>query len=142
MENLVLNNDVIIPESALTFKFSRSGGKGGQNVNKVATKVEVTVTIDLISASDEIKRRIKENLSHRLDSSGALRIVSQESRSQWKNKQIVLQKLYDLITEALLATKERIATKRTKAAHKERIEKKILHSKKKSLRQKKNFTAE
>lgn len=142
MENLIIQKNISIPASALTFSFSRSGGKGGQNVNKVATKVAVTLNIDSIDASDEVKRRIKENLSHRLDSSGNVRIVSQQSRSQWKNKQIVLQKLLELVAGASRTPTERIATHRTPTSQVKRLTQKQLHSKQKSLRQKKNFIDE
>lgn len=142
MNDLTINSDITIPESALVFKVSRSEGKGGQNVNKVATKVEVAVHIDDITASDEIKRRIAENLSHKIDSVGQLHVVSQESRSQWQNKQSALQKLSDMIAGASLEEKERVATRPTRTSRKKRIEKKKLHGKIKAIRRTKHFDEE
>lgn len=142
MEDLRINENIIVPASALIFTFSRSGGKGGQNVNKVSTKVAVTLHLDALRAPDEVKQRLRENLSHRLDSSNKVRVVSQQSRSQWKNKQLALQKLAILLAEASREPAERIATSRTKVSHVERLTKKKRHSKQKLLRQKKNFIDE
>lgn len=142
MDDIVIHNTITIPASALTFKFTRSSGKGGQNVNKVATKVEMLLTIDDIRTDEGTKQRIKQKLAHRLDASGHVRIVSQESRSQWQNKQSALQKLVDLIADALLEEKDRIATKPTKVARKKRLEKKKRHGKKKEIRRTKHFADE
>lgn len=142
MNDLTINSDITIPESALTFKFSRSGGKGGQNVNKVATKVEITVHIGNVVAPDAIKLRIEQNLSRRLDSFGLLHVVSQESRSQWQNKQIALKKLADMIAEASLEEKERVATRPTNSSRKKRLERKKIHSKRKATRRTKHFDEE
>lgn len=142
MEDLTINNNITIRESVLTFRFSRSSGKGGQNVNKVSTKVELLLNVNDIEASDEIKERVRKHLSHRLDSFDILRIVSQESRSQWQNKKSAVQKLIDLIADASLEEKERKATKRTRSSHKERLEKKKLHSRRKAVRQTKHFDDE
>ena len=82
MEDMLLTNGIIIPESAVQFKYSRSGGKGGQNVNKVATKVELVLELNKVRCSDLQRHRIEEFFSTRLSAEGKVSFVSQESRSQ------------------------------------------------------------
>lgn len=103
----------MIPErtelvKSLSFKTSRSGGKGGQNVNKVSSKVEVILNIytaDLFT--DEEKALLTERLANRLDQEGSLHVVSQEDRSQLVNKERSVTKLIALLTAALHVDKIR-----------------------------------
>src|SRR3990172_8370027 len=134
MDDIIINSKVTIPASAVTFKYSRSGGKGGQNVNKVSTKVELVTSIDAFSASDEIKELIKKNLRTRLIGGTQLRIVSQETRSQWKNRQVVLFKLKELILENSIPEVERRSTKPSFASKQERVKVKKKKGMIKSLR--------
>lgn len=134
MDDIVLNSKVTIPAKAIEFKFSRSSGKGGQNVNKVSTKVEALLNIDDILAPREIKWELKQRLHHHIDSKGIFHVVSQESRSQWKNRNIVLEKLTEIFTEALKEEKERFATKPTRSSKKVRVERKKKHGTKKRIR--------
>ena len=79
---------------SVTFKTSRSGGKGGQNVNKVSSKVELIFALDANdSLSEEEKILLKARLENRLDSEGLLHVVSQEDRSQLLNKEKTVAKL-------------------------------------------------
>jgi len=94
------------------FKTSASGGPGGQHVNKVNTKVELRFNVDNSQLlSDDEKQLIREKLATRITKNGELRIVSQKERSQLQNKEIVIQKFFDLLQIALIPEKERIPTK-------------------------------
>jgi len=117
------------------FKTSRSGGKGGQHVNKVSSKVELVFNIENSSIlSDEQKGLLQERLTNRLDSEGNIHIVSQEDRSQLLNKQRTLIKLVDLLTKCLHVQKKRKPTKIPKAVIEKRLTNKLLTSQKKKDR--------
>ncbi len=83
--------------SELTLPISRSGGPGGQNVNRVSTRVELIFDVQDSSLDPEIKNYIRSKLHPNLDSAGCLHVVSQESRSQWKNKQNAIEKFTFLV---------------------------------------------
>lgn len=136
MEDIILNSYITIPGSALIFKFSRSSGKGGQNVNKVSTKVELVFPIDELRASDEIKSIVRKKLQTKIDTEGIIRIVSQESRSQWQNKQIAIEKLSEMISNASFVDRHRVATKPTRSSKKQRVDGKKKDGKLKVLRRK------
>jgi len=92
-------NDIV---RAVSFKTSRSGGKGGQNVNKVSSKVELILNIAAADFfSDEEKLLLTERLSHRLDQTGNLHVISQEDRSQLVNKEKTIDKLMVLLASSL-----------------------------------------
>ncbi len=130
-----LNDKEILKE--VVFKTSRSGGKGGQNVNKVATKVELIFHIqNSLSLSDEQKQRLLDKLSGMLDSEGFLHIVSQASRSQLENKKIAITKFIKLLKSAFVDKKPRKATQPTKTAVEKRIKNKKIAGEQKKLRAK------
>ncbi len=121
--------------SEVKLKATRSGGKGGQNVNKVATRVELYFDV-LNSAylTDDEKEIILRKLEGRISDSGILRITSSEDRSQLGNKDIVKEKFLQLITRALVPVKKRKKTNPGKAAKEERLKDKKVLSEKKKLR--------
>jgi ribosome-associated protein len=124
----------------LTFKTSRSGGKGGQNVNKVSSKVELIFNPqNSLLFTDDEKVLLLERLANRLDSEGNLHIVSQEDRSQLINKQRTLIKLVKLLTQCLQVEKKRKPTKIPKAVIAKRLSNKAINSSKKENRKRPDF---
>jgi ribosome-associated protein len=119
----------------LEFSTSRSSGPGGQNVNKLETKVELRLDIaHSPSLTDSQRSAILSRLKSRIDSEGVLRIVAQASRSQWSNKQEAIDKLIELLQEALKPRKARKRTSPTKSARERRLQGKKLLSQKKRAR--------
>ena len=122
-------------QKEITYKASRSGGKGGQNVNKVSTKVELLFDIDAsILFDEEQKHLLKEKLQSKLNRDGLVQVISDEERSQYLNKEKAVEKLYIILTKALQKPKVRKATKVSKAAKAARLDQKRLNSQRKENR--------
>ena len=132
--NIPLSKDLI---GELTFTTSRSSGPGGQNVNKVNSKV--TLKFDVIHSlilTDDQKELIRKKVGAQLSKEGSLSISAQDKRSQLQNKEEVLTKLDRLLIRIFTIKKSRKATKPSKSARQERITAKKQRSEKKQWRQK------
>jgi ribosome-associated protein len=134
-DQIILRTGEIIPTSSLDFATSRSGGPGGQNVNKVETKVEVRMPIaDSPHLSDATRERLLAKLASRIDATGAIRIASATERTQLGNRRAVITRLERILDAALVPEKKRIATKPGRGAKARRREGKERHSEKKEQR--------
>lgn len=137
-ENTENPQKFIIPESEIYIKFSRSSGKGGQNVNKLSTKAEVHWNIDASKTfTQEEKERIKTALNKRINKKGDLIVTSQEERSQLQNRERAIKRLNNLVAAGLIPEKERIPTKLTRAAKERRLKEKKHQAEKKKRRSQK-----
>lgn len=123
-----LNQEVI-------FVASRSSGPGGQNVNKVNTRMELRFdVVNSAMLSEEEKQRILEKLKNRISNEGILIVASQRSRSQLKNKEAALSRFHQLIARALTPETKRKTTKPPPSVDKKRLEEKQKQSEKKQWR--------
>jgi ribosome-associated protein len=114
---------IIIPDNELEILISRSGGAGGQNVNKVNTKVTIRFNVLTSSVlSEEVKARFVKNYSSKISDDGVITIISQEHRTQKLNLDEALSKLHRMIEEVRLPPKIRRKTKPTKASKIKRVE--------------------
>jgi ribosome-associated protein len=120
------------------YKASRSGGKGGQNVNKVSSKVELLFSINNSALfTDEEKELLNEKLQTRFNKDGLVQVICDEERSQYLNKEKALERLASLLTKSLHKPKIRKTIKVSKAAKTARLEKKRLNAVKKESRKRK-----
>jgi len=127
-------------EKEFTFSTSRSSGPGGQNVNKVSTKVELRFSLISTSIfSEEEKQMIFTKLKNKITKDGELVLVSQSERTQLMNKIVVTEKFYDLISKSLTVQKKRRSTKPTLSSKIKRLEGKRVRGNIKKLRRDKGI---
>ena len=130
-----MDKDILVSE--LKFKAVKSSGSGGQNVNKVATKVELYFSLEDSDAfSEKEKLRLTQKLRNKLTKDNSLILQCDESRSQHKNKEIVIARFLAIIQEALKRKKSRIPTKTPKSVIRKRLSDKRNVSDKKAFRKK------
>ncbi len=120
-----VNQDLSILEEELKFKASRSGGPGGQNVNKVASRVILLFDVDQsANLSEDQKKRIRKRLANRINKEGILRVVSQQHRTQLANRKAALDRFLELMVQALRKQRPRRQTKLPRSAKRRRLEEK------------------
>lgn len=134
-DTIRIDNKVSIPAAEFDFRFSRSSGPGGQHAQKSSTRVELLFDVaGSPSLTDEQRARVSKRLSSYVDDDGVLHLVSQSERSQWRNRQEVVERFKELMREALKQRKKRKRTRPTVASQERRLQRKKRRGRKKKLR--------
>jgi ribosome-associated protein len=137
--DLIVSQSLIVPERELQWAAVRASGPGGQNVNKVSSKVQLRYDFEASNAlSAPIKQRLRVLAQHHLDAAGRILIVSQLTRNQPQNLDDARSRLAELIARALVVPKRRRATRPSRGAQRARVQNKRAHSLKKQTRSRKN----
>lgn len=136
MDDLSVSPTVTIPARELRWSASRSGGPGGQNVNKVSSKVDLRFDLETSEAlTDTQKSRLRAAARNRLDEDGAIQIVVQDTRDQQKNLELARERLAELIRKSMVVPKARKATKPSRGSQRRRLnDKKRVGDKKRDRR--------
>jgi ribosome-associated protein len=137
---IYVNDELQIPDTEITFTASRSGGPGGQNVNKVSSRV--TLAFDLAGSSalsDEQKDHVRQKLAKRINKEGVLQVVSQRTRSQDMNRADAVERFAELLRDALTPERPRVKTRVPRAVKAQRLEEKKKRTLIKQARSKKGW---
>jgi ribosome-associated protein len=120
---LAVNSRVAIPAHELEIRATRSGGPGGQHVNTSSTRVEVMWgALESPVLNDGDREQLRQRLGSRLDSTGTLRVVAADTRSQAQNRELALHRLAKLVRDALVIPKKRRPTKPSRASKRARVD--------------------
>lgn len=135
MSGVRVNRSVTIPEDEIRLEFTTSGGPGGQHANKSSTRAVLIWNVDASRALGPRQRvRVKGKLRHRIDSSGNLRLSSDATRSQLRNREAVRERLRSLVEDALRPEKKRTGTAPTRSSKENRLRAKRARSEVKRAR--------
>jgi ribosome-associated protein len=130
-----INENLSIDEKEISYRFSRSGGKGGQNVNKVETKVELMFDLKQNTTLPwDVRERLAKLAGKKISGEGVLSITSEETRTQEQNRELALSKLMELLRKAAVKPKYRRKTKPSRSSKEKRLDGKKKDSAKKSGR--------
>jgi len=142
-DSIFVEGGVLVPGEALEVKAVRASGPGGQNVNKVASKVEIHVDLTRVQGMGAASyQRLLHLVAKRLDSEGRLLVTSQRTRDQQRNLEDARRKIHDWIAQALVKPRARIATAPRPASRERRLEEKKHHSERKAGRSKRRMRDE
>lgn len=137
-QDIPIKNSLVIPADEIEILLSRSGGAGGQHVNKTETKVTIRWNVKISRAlTEEQKNRILQNLAGKLSNEGDLIIHNSSSRSQQQNKELAIKNFVKIIRKALYVPKIRMKTTISQAVKEARLQEKARHSLIKKMRSKK-----
>ena len=128
-DSIRVTRSVVLPLTEVELRFSRSSGPGGQHANTAETRVEAILDVETSSAlTDAQKRRVLAKAGP------TLRAIAQDERSQWRNRELAVERLVEQLRKALKVERKRVATKPTKASRERRLESKKRRSTTKKLR--------